>query len=149
MSFLSTSLIALMLAAALPSEAGGREPQIAPDSKASGPNILEMKSVPDGHFLVNLRVGEQERLLNIKVGAGVGVCVRSDDSRFKGLRGEFHLIGNGVFVVFFQNDHHRASQYWLFQGDGRAVVREVPDRGEKQLAVPVPDDSLEVRNTSR
>jgi len=44
--------------------------------------------------------------------------------------------------VFFQSDRHRASQFWLFQKDGTAVVKEVPDRGEKQIAVPVADDSL-------
>jgi hypothetical protein len=48
-----------------------------------------------------------------------------------------------VFVIFFQNENHRASQYWLFRNDGTAVVKEVPDRGEKQTAIPVATDSLE------
>jgi hypothetical protein len=105
--------------------------------------VLEMKSVPDGHFLVKLHVDGSDRLLNIKVKGNVGECTKSDDTRFNGLRGEFQLVGNGVFVVFFRNDNHRASQYWLFQKDGTAVVKEVPDRGEKQTATPVENDSIE------
>lgn len=149
MKLIPALLIALILSTALPSETGGGEPQRALASQAATTNVLEMKSVPDGHFLVNLQVGGQERLLNIRINGSVGECVTSDDTRFKGLRGEFQLIGNGVFLVFFQNDHHRASQYWLFQSDGRAVVKEVPDRGEKQTAIPVSGDSLEVRTQGR
>lgn len=105
--------------------------------------MLEMKSVPDGHFLVNLQIEGHDRMLNIKINGNVGECMKSNDTRFKGLRGEFQLVGNGVFLVFFRNDNHRASQYWLFQKDGTAVVKEVPDRGEKQTAIPVESDSLE------
>jgi len=67
----------------------------------------------------------------------------TDDGQLKGLQGKFQLIGNGVFLIYFQNDHHRASQFWVFQKDGTALVKEVPDRGERQVAVPVKDDSLE------
>jgi hypothetical protein len=31
----------------------------------------------------------------------------------------------------------RGSQLWIFRKDGAAAIREVPDRGEQQSAVPV------------
>ena len=111
--------------------------------RASEVKVLEMKSVPDGHFLVNLQGEGKTRLVNIEVRDNAAKCVNSNDPQLKGLEGKFQLIGNGVFVIFFQNENHRASQYWLFRNDGTAVVKEVPDRGEKQSAVPVATDSLE------
>ena len=111
--------------------------------------VLEMKSVPDGHFLVNLQREGHGRLLNIEVKDNAARCVNSNDAQLKGLQGKFQLIGNGVFLIFFQNENHRASQYWLFRNDGSAVVKEVPDRGEKQTAVLVKDGSLEVPKKGR
>jgi hypothetical protein len=139
----------LALSCAVVSETFGAESPTTSVSQATRINVLEMKSVPAGHFLVNLQVDGKERLLNLKVSGNAVECVTSDDARFKGLRGEFQLIGNGVFLVFFRNDNHRASQYWLFQSDGSAVVREVPDRGEKQRAIPVSDASIDVSDRSR
>jgi len=110
---------------------------------------LEMKSVPDGHFLVNLQGAGRERLVNIEVKDNAAKCVNSDDAPLKGLQGKFQLIGNGVFVIFFQNENHRASQYWLFRNDGSAAVKEVPDRGEKQTAIPVASDSLDLPKQRR
>jgi flagellar basal body-associated protein FliL len=116
----------------------------AGDVRASEVKALEMKSVPDGHFLVNLQGDGRDRLVNVEVKDNVAKCVNSNDAQLKGLQGKFQLIGNGVFLIFFQNENHRASQYWLFRQDGSAAVKEVPDRGEKQTAVPAKDDSLEV-----
>lgn len=67
------------------------------------------------------------------------------DARFKGLQGKFQVIGNGVFLISFQNENHRASQFWLFRKDGSAIVKEVPDRGERQVAVPVKREDEEKR----
>ena len=106
-------------------------------------DVLEMKSVPEGHYLVNRRTDGIEQLLNIKVKDGSATCVTSSDPRLKGLEGKFELIGNGVFRVVFRNKEYTASQWWLFRKDGSAIVKEVPDRGEKQRAIPVPDESLE------
>ena len=121
----------------------------ASDVSASRVNVLEMKSVPDGHFLVTLQTGGQDRLVNIEVKDSSAKCVNSDHAQLKGLRGKFQLIGNGVFVIYFENQNHRASQYWLFRNDGSAVVKEVPDRGEKQTAIPVETDSLDLPKKSR
>jgi hypothetical protein len=47
-------------------------------------------------------------------------------------------------MIFFRNESgHRASQFWVFRSDGSAAVKEVPDRGERQTAIPVHDDSIE------
>src|SRR6185369_2957562 len=116
----------------------------AADARASESKFLDMKSVPDGHFLVNLQGDGRERLVNIEVKDNTAKCVNSNDAPLKGLQGKFQVIGNGVFVIFFQNENYRASQYWLFRNDGSAVVKEVPDRGEKQTAVPVATDSLDL-----
>src|SRR2546425_5073219 len=109
--------------------------------RASEAKVLEMKSVPDGHFLVNLQGQGHSRLVNIEVKDNAAKCVNSDDAQLKGLQGKFQLIGNGVFVIYFQ--------YWLFRSDGSATVKEVPDRGERQTAVPVKDASLEPPKKSR
>jgi hypothetical protein len=50
------------------------------------------------------------------------------------LSGEFELIGNGVFMARLAGGSHRATQLWVFKPDGIALVKEVPDRGEKQVA---------------
>jgi len=116
---------------------------------ASEVKVLEMKSAPDGHFLVNLQGEGKGRLVNIEVKDNAAKCVNSNDAQLKGLQGQFQLVGNGVFLVFFQNENHRASQYWLFRNDGSAVVKEVPDRGEKQTAIPVASDSLDLPKQGR
>jgi len=123
--------------------------QSAGNLRASEAKVLEMKSVPDGHFLVNLQTDGKDRLVNIEVKDNAAKCVNSNDTRLKELQGRFQLIGNGVFVIFFQNENHRASQYWLFRQDGTAAVKEVPDRGERQTAMPVKDESLETPKKSR
>ena len=135
-------LLGLILCVGLLSQSGWWRLRAADRGQATGLDVLKMKSVPDGHFLVNLRLEGKERFANILVKDDAARCVNSDDARLRDARGEFQLIGNGVFLVFFQSDRHRASQFWLFQKDGTAVVKEVPDRGEKQIAVPVADDSL-------
>jgi len=117
--------------------------EAATSATASEANVLEMNSAPNGHFLVNLQMDRRDRLANFEVKDNTARCVNSEDARLKGLQGTFQLIGNGVFLIYFQNEHHRASQFWVFRKDGSAAVKEIPDRGEKQTAVPVKDDSLE------
>jgi len=136
------SSLSLLLCTAFATDVDYGQQQKAAKAKL---NALEMKSVPDGHFLVKLQVGGQERLLNIESKNDSAKCVTTDNPKLKGLRGRFQLIGNGVFLVFFQNENHRASQYWVFREDGGATIKEIPDRGEDQEAVPVDDDSIEPR----
>jgi hypothetical protein len=142
-------LIGMLLCVALCSDACVGQTPSAGKAGTSEAKVLEMKSVPEGHFLVNLQKEGQDRLLNFVVKDNAAKCVNSNDAQLKGLQGRFQLIGNGVFVVFFQNENHRASQYWLFRNDGSAVVKEVPDRGEKQSAIPVATDSLDLPGKGR
>jgi hypothetical protein len=142
-------LIGLILCVASWSDVCLGQTRSASDVRVSEVKVLEMKSVPDGHFLVNLQGDGTKRLVNIEVKDNAAKCVNSDDAPLKGLQGKFQLIGNGVFVIFFQNENHRASQYWLFRSDGSAVVKEVPDRGEKQTAIPVETDSLDLPKQRR
>jgi len=142
-------LIGIILCAASLSDACLGQTRSTGDVRASEVKVLEMKSVPDGHFLVNLQGQGRSRLVNIEVKDNAAKCVNSDDAQLKGMQGTFQLIGNGVFLIFFQNENHRASQYWLFRSDGSAVVKEVPDRGESQTAMPVKDDSLEAPKKNR
>jgi hypothetical protein len=107
-------------------------------------NVLEMESVPAGNYLLNLRaIGAEERRVNVEVKNGWGRCVNSSDSRLKGFEGQFELIGNGVFLVVFRNKDYTATQWWLFRPDGTARVKESPDRGEKQRAIPVSNQSID------
>ena len=142
-------LIGMILCAVSLSDACLGQTRSAGDVRASELTVLEMKSVPDGHFLVNLKGEGQDRLVNMEVKDNAAKCVNSNDAQLKGLQGQFQLVGNGVFLVFFQNENHRASQYWLFRNDGSAVVKEVPDRGEKQTAIPVASDSLDLPKQGR
>jgi hypothetical protein len=101
-------------------------------------DIFEMKSVPDETYLVNLQIGGQEHQITFAVKNNTAQAMKSSDPRLRNLRGEFELIGgNGVFLIRLRNDQHTASQFWLFRPDGTAVIKEIPDRGEKQKAVPV------------
>lgn len=100
-------------------------------------NVLELTAVPDGHYLLNLQQGGRERLVNLKVESGRARAGAASDSRLRELAGEFQRIGNGVFLISLANEHHRATQFWVFRPDGTAAVKEIPDRGERQEAVPV------------
>ncbi len=59
-------------------------------------------------------------------------CVAASDPRMKSLQGQFQLSGNGVFLILLGNDQVRASQFWVFQQDASATIKEIPDRGERQ-----------------
>lgn len=136
-----TLLAAFLSSTGWTQERGGAKPSL---------DVLAMQSVPDGHYLLNLMSSGAERLLNIHVKGNVATCVNSTDPELKGLQGRFELFGNGVFTIVLRNQKHTASQWWLFRPDGSASVKEVPDRGEKQRAVPVPNDSIEPpKNGSR
>jgi len=105
-------------------------------------DVLRLEVVPPGHYLVNLQAHGPERWLNFKVADGAATCVNATDAALRGLRGTFQSIGNGVFLASLANENHRATQFWVFQPDGTARVKEIPDRGETQEARPVRDDSL-------
>lgn len=108
--------------------------QIQVESRVQG-----MKSMADGNYLVSLEGGKQ---MNVAVKDGRAVCVRASVDSLKGMQGPIQTLKSGVFVIRFQNAQGAMSQVWIFRNDGIAGVRELPDSGELQSAVPVKDDAL-------
>jgi hypothetical protein len=103
-----------------------------------------LKAVPDGNFLVNIEFEGKERLLNLEVKNGAARCVKSNEPRLQGASGKFRLLDTGVFLVSLQKQNVTVSQFWIFRMDGSAAIREAPDRGEVQKAIPVKGESLEL-----
>ena len=99
-------------------------------------DVLKMKDVPDGEYDLQLQISGRNHTVTLAITNNQAVFVRTTVGKFDGLRGEFELIGNGVFMVRLAGDNHRATQFWVFQSDGTAAVKEIPDRGEKQTAKP-------------
>lgn len=54
----------------------------------------------------------------------------------KGISGTFTPIANGVFMIPLRNEEFAATQFWAFKPDGSAEIKEIPDRGEIQKAIP-------------
>jgi hypothetical protein len=113
---------------------GGCVGQIQVESR-----VPDMKAMANGNYLVTL---ERNRLMNVAVKDGKATCVKASDPGLKGMQGVIQTMKSGVFLIRFQNDRGAMSQVWIFREDGTAGVRELPDSGELQSAVPVKDDSL-------
>ncbi len=102
-----------------------------------------LKMVPDGNYLVNIdKPNGVKKLLNYQVVDGAAVCVKASSPDSVGLRGTFEYVEDGVFKIFVSNDQHRGTNIWKFRPDGIAEVKEIPDRGEMQQAVPVEGETL-------
>src|SRR5262249_19880518 len=106
-------------------------------------NPADLRSVPNGNYLVTLEIDGQAKRVNLKVEGDKATCVNSSDPSLKDIQGRFQSRGNGQFMAFLQGANFRGSQLWIFRKDGTAAIREVPDRGEQQSAVPVSSDSIE------
>lgn len=105
-------------------------------------NPEQLKAVPDGNYLVTVESGGKQQRLNLKVQGNRATCVASTVPAHKSVTGEFQLIRNGVFGARFIGG--LGTQVWIFRPDGAAAIREVPDRGEQQSAVPVQGQSLDL-----
>jgi hypothetical protein len=107
-------------------------------------DVTTIEKFPPGNYLCNLWIHGKEQKLNFEVQGQELVCVNATERGMIGLRGKFELMGgNGVFLVQLRGGDFIASQFWVFKSDGSAVIKEVPDRGEKQRAVPVEGKTLE------
>jgi hypothetical protein len=136
--------IAILIFTVLFAGNGATPAQDTAKPAASRIDVVALRSVPPGNYLVTLQLDGQEQRVNIEVKDESAKCVKSSAPRLNGMQGTFQPIGNGVFTIFFQSESgHRASQFWVFRNDGSAAVKEVPDRGEKQTATPVRDNSIE------
>lgn len=67
-----------------------------------------------------------------------GQQIEGTSERLGKLQGRFlQFAGNQVYVVRLTGTGYTATQMWAFQPDGSVEIREVPDRGEKQVLSPV------------
>jgi len=103
-------------------------------------DVLEMQRIPQGVYEVQLQLERHDYTVRLGIKDNRAVFVRSSADKFDGFAGEFELIGNGVFLARMAGENHRATQWWIFHPDGTASVKEVPDRGEKQVAKLVRDE---------
>jgi len=102
--------------------------------------------IPDGNYLLTVEVAGKEQRLNLKVQDGKAKCVKASDPSLANVEGYFQkgqLQGAppNAFLARFRNGID--SQLWILRADGAFAVRETPDRGEQQSAVPVKGDTLE------
>jgi hypothetical protein len=101
-------------------------------------NVPQIKQVPDGDYSVNLEWWNRKQNLQVRVRDSQIRVLQSSDPALAEMTAEFQRGDDGIFSVFFRTrDEQSASQRWIPQKDGTFVIREVPDRGEKQRAVPV------------
>jgi hypothetical protein len=103
---------------------------------------LEMppvKVIPDGAYSVHLEWWGQKQNLTMVITNQEAQVTRSSDPRLADMTARFRQDGDGSFGIFFQTkDGQGASQNWIPQADGTFIIKEVPDRGEKQLSTPMP-----------
>ncbi len=108
-------------------------------------DVSQLRAVPDGNYLVTLEQNGKEERLNVKVEGNRAKCVNASNAALKDAAGDFrpHPQQNGVFIISFRTTQGSMTQIWIFRSDGAAAVRENPDRGEHQIAVPVTGSSIE------
>lgn len=106
-------------------------------------SVSSLKTVPDGNYLVTLELEGKTQLLNLSIQGNKAKCVNSSEVKLKTIQGQLHYQADGIFLARLQGGAFRASQIWIFRADGSASIREVPDRGEQQSAVPVIGTTLE------
>lgn len=108
----------------------------SPKSASAPVDVLRMAAIPDGKFSVSLQLKQLDGVpakVTLESRAG---GLEGNDARFGKMQGRVQPIGNGVFIVQLRGTGYVATQFWVFRPDGTAVVKEIPDRGEDQTAVP-------------
>ena len=106
-------------------------------------SVSTIKTVADGNYLVTLEIEGKPQLMNLSIQGGKAKCVNSSDPKLKTVQGQLQYNADGVFLARLQGGGFGASQVWIFRADGSASIREIPDRGEQQSAVPVSGTTLE------
>ena len=99
--------------------------------------VLEMREIPAGHYDVQIWHGGKNETVRVSIHNHRATFVKSSSDDLDGLSGGFEHIGNGVFLARLACKAGGKSQWWIFQPDGSAAVKEIPDRGEQQRAKPV------------
>ena len=107
-------------------------------------DVSQLREVPEGNYLVTLELNGKQERLNVKVEGNKAKCVNSSDASLKNIEGQFQQLQQpGVFGARFRTRNGVMSQIWIFRSDGAAAIRESPDRGEQQSAVPITGNSVE------
>lgn len=103
--------------------------------KAEALDVLSLETIPEGNYDTTLSLKQKEGVpakVTLEVKGGT---ITGNGDRLGNLTGKILGIGNGVFMVQLRGNDYVATQFWVFQQDGSAQINEVPDRGEKQVAV--------------
>jgi len=111
----------------------------AQESKPAPLDVMTLAAVPDGTYQVTLELKQLDGTA-ATVALAAKDCIlasTTETERFGRIQGRTAFIGNGVFMVQLKGKGYMATQYWVFRPDGTAAIKEIPDRGEKQSAVPV------------
>jgi hypothetical protein len=114
-------------------------PVSAEDAKPAKVDVFAVKAIPEGKYSVRLELKERDGVaVTVELNVKDGRIVSTDESgKFGKIRGGSFFIANGVFMVQLKGEGYLATQYWAFQPDGTIAIKEIPDRGEKQVAVRV------------
>jgi hypothetical protein len=99
-------------------------------------DVLKMAAIPDGKFSVSLQLKQLDGVPAKVTLESRGGGLQGTDARFGKMQGSVQPIGNGVFMVQLRGTGYVATQFWVFRPDGSAAIKEIPDRGEQQTAVP-------------
>lgn len=99
-------------------------------------DVMQLRAAPPGIYEVSLQhQGRGEKVkVTLSIKNNKAKLVETSSKKFDGLKGEFKLIGNGVFRARLKFKAGSATQLWVFHPDGSATIKETPDRGEKQSA---------------
>lgn len=103
----------------------------------------DSKALPDTNYLATLEIDGQPQRLNLRVQNHRATCVASSDPTLTDVHGEFQPREAGVFLAHLRGRAFRASQLWILRTDGTVAIREIPDRGEQQSAVPTSGRSVD------
>jgi hypothetical protein len=111
--------------------------QNAKAAEAPTLEVLKLRDVPAGYYDVQIQHEGKKETVLVSIQNNRATFVKSSSAQLEGLSGGFELIGNGVFLARLACKVGGKSQWWIFQPDGSATVKEIPDRGEQQRAKPM------------
>lgn len=112
-----------------------------PSAAAPKLDVLAMKVMPARRYETTLELKQLDgKSVTVELEVkGDELISPALDGRLGQVRGRMMFIGNGVFMVQLTGTGYRATQHWVFHPDGTASILEIPDRGEKQTAKPLPE----------
>ncbi len=102
---------------------------------------------PSGHYLIALKreiKGGRDLVINVRIDGNRIKCVNSTSDELIGMEGELRPAAGGAFRAWMKHGEFAETHTWMPVDAGRYRVMESPDRGENQVAVPVPDDRLKL-----